>query len=320
MPEKNTIIDVHHHIIFNEYIEALAKIGVTTSLGKSFPEWSMETMIDVMDKNSIETAITSVSSPGVNFGDKKFTTELATMCNKLSRELIEKNPRRIGAFASLPLPYIDNSLKEIEYALDVLKLDGVVLMTNIDGKYLGDSVYDEIFAELNQRKAVVYVHPTDPPYPNVLGDDVPNFLAEVTFDTTRAIMNLIFTGTLEKYPDISMIFAHAGGTTPFLAWRLGLGIFVWPGATENAPKGATEYMKKLYYDIGLSANPNAFSSLNELVPSSRILFGSDYPFAPEEVTALTVDGLNEYKDFSSHDLQNIRRNNGLKLFPRLNGA
>lgn len=157
---------------------------------------------------------------------------------------------------------------------------------------------------------------SDPVYENVLGAEVPDFLAEVTFETTRAIINLVYSGSLEKYSDIPMIFAHGGGTAPYIAWRIGLGSFVLPGGNERAPKGAVEYMKKLYYDTGLSANNYCFSSLKEMVSPSQILFGSDYPFAPEQITGITVKGVNEYRGFDGEEADKIRKDNALQLFPR----
>jgi predicted TIM-barrel fold metal-dependent hydrolase len=309
-------IDVHHHVIPPDYVRALADIGVSSSLGLNFPQWSVESMLEMMDRNGIKAAITSISSPGVYFGDVVFAHGLARQCNETSARLITDYPQRVGAYATLPLPDTEAAMKEIEYTLDTLKLDGIVMLTNYAGQYLGNPVFEDVFSELNRRKAVVYVHPTDPPGKNPLGDHVPSFLMEVTFDTTRTIANLIFSGTLERYPDIAFIFAHAGGTVPFLAWRIAQGSYVWPRAFERAPKNVFFYLKRLYYDTGLSASPYALRSLQSLVDTSQVLFGSDYPFAPESIAVRTIKGIAAYDGFDAEAKKSVEQKNALRLFSR----
>ena len=309
-------IDVHQHIVPPDYVRGLAEIGVSNSLGNKFPQWSVESMLEMMDRNGIKAAITSISSPGVYFGDVVFAHRLGRQCNEISARLITDYPQRIGAYATLPLPDTEAAAKEIEYALDTLKLDGIVMLTNYAGQYLGNPAFEDVFFELNRRKAVVYVHPTDPPGKNPLGDNVPNSLMEVTFDTTRTIANLIFSGTLERYPDIAFIFAHAGGTAPFLAWRITLGSQVLPHVPERAPKGVFFYLKRLYYDTGLSASPYALRSLQSLVDTSQVLFGTDYPFAPESVTVRTIKGIAGYDGFDAEAKKSVEQKNALRLFSR----
>lgn len=251
------LIDVHHHLVPCNYIEALNKIGVSNSLGRDFPDWSAEKSIEVMDANGIRVSVAGLSSPGIFFGDADYTKLLARLCNEESAKLVSDYPDRFGAFATLCLPDVDASLPELEYCLDTLKLDGVVLLSNYNGKYTGDNDFRELYSELNRRKAVVYVHPTDTKGGNPLGNEIPTFLMEVTFDTARAIFNLIFNGILEEYPDIKWIFSHAGGVMPYIAWRVMLGQFIIPHAAEKAPQGVMMYLKKLFYDTGLSANPHA---------------------------------------------------------------
>jgi predicted TIM-barrel fold metal-dependent hydrolase len=144
-------------------------------------------------------------------------------------------------------------------------------------------------------------------------------MVEFVFDTTRAITNLIYTGTLERFQDIKFIFSHAGGTVPFLTWRLATGS-IMPALREKAPQGAVAYLKRLYYDTAMSANPYALSSLRELVEPSQILFGSDYPFLPDPLIHESVQGLESYKGFNAQDRAAIDRGNALTLFPRLRTA
>lgn len=310
-------IDVHNHVIFPEYISELEKIGVTRSLGKSFDEWSVEKTLEVMDRNEIRTAVASISSPGVFFGETSYAKRLSRICNELCARLISDHPSRFGAFAALPLPDIKSSLDELSYVFDGLHLDGIAVLSNAGGIYIGDNIFNELYAELNRRKAVVYVHPTEPVSGNPLGKEIPAFLMEVAFETARVIFNLLYKGVLERYPDIRWIFSHAGGALPYLTWRISLGQFVLPDAGKAVPRGVPYYLKRLYYDTGLSANPYVFRSLRELVEPGQILFGTDYPFAPEILTAETIKGLNAYDGFSGVDLEKIECENALFLFPRL---
>ena len=309
-------IDIHHHIVPADYIAGLGEIGITNALGRSFPEWSAKISLDVMDANGIKAALTSLSSPGVFFGDVRHAIKLARMCNEISAKLISDYPERFGAFATLTLPDVKAALNELVYALDTLKLDGVVLMSNYSGRYVGNNEFKELYAELNKRKAVVYVHPTDPVAGNPLGQEIPTFLMEVTFETARVIFNLLYKGVLEQYPNIKWIFSHAGGVLPYIAWRISLGQFVIPDAAKMVPQGVPYYLGKMFYDTGLSANSHALSSLKELVEPSQILFGTDYPFAPDLVTAETVKGLRNYRGFSPEEVDAIEFRNALNLFPR----
>lgn len=315
MPQEPHRIDVHHHIVPPEYVEALAGIGVETSGGVPFPDWSPEAALAMMDQNGIATAIASISAPGVYFGDDTFTRDLARRCNEISAGLVSDYPGRFGAFASLPLPDVDAALRELEYALDTLGLDGVVLLTSVGNKYLGDSAFDPLFEELNRRKTVVYTHPNIPP-----GSDVPELiwpapLMEFVFDTTRAATNMVLNGTLERFPEIHLILSHAGGAVPYIAGRIALADEN-PLLQGNIPQGAVAYLKRFYYDIALSATRYAFPCLKQLADPTRILFGTDYPFAPEHVSAETVNGLESHGGFDTAAKMAIERDNAARLFPR----
>ncbi len=298
-------IDVHHHILPPEYLDALAKIGITQSAGVVFPKWDVERSLALMDKEHIEVAIVSISAPGVYFGDLAFARNLSRRCNEFAAQLIKKKPQRFGAFATLPLPDLKASLLELEYAVDTLKLDGVSLLSNIEGRYLGDPEFDELFADLNRRKAVVFVHPNAPPKEMLPKINVPPAVMEFVFDTTRAIANLVHNRAFRRFSDIRFIFPHAGGVVPFLAWRISFG-----------EKKVIQYLKTLYYDIALSATPYALRSLQELADPTHILFGSDFPFLPEPLITTMVEGLENYDGFEAQVRTLIERKNALALFPR----
>ena len=298
-------IDVHHHILPEEYISSLASVNIKESARVVFPKWSVESSIAFMDRRDISAAIVSVSAPGVYFGDPEFARKLARRCNEFSARLIRDHPKRFGAFAVLPLPDVQASLLELEHALDALNLDGVGLLSNYNGQYLGDPAFKDLYAELNRRKAVVFVHPNTLPDAMLPKTKVTPAIMEFVFDTTRAVANLIYSRTLRRYPDIHFIFPHAGGTVPYLTWRISMG-----------ERGIIKQLKRLYYDIALSATPYALRSLQELAYPSHILFGSDYPFFPEPLLTPMLESMENYDGFDERTREAVGWTNALALFPR----
>lgn len=308
-------IDVHHHIVPTQYVAALKAIGIEAAHGAGFPQWSPTKAIEVMERNGIAAAITSISSPGVYFGDAAFARDLARRCNEFSARLVGDHPDKFGFFAVLPLPDVEAAVREAEYALDTLNADGVVLLASSGGKFLGDRDFEELMDELNRRQSVILLHPNIHPSSEKLNLDLPGFAIEFLFDTTRAVTNLIYTGTLERYPALRWILSHAGGTVPYIAWRLSLTNFD-PEFLARSPRGMLAYLKSFYYDTTLSTSRYAMKSLLELVEPSQILFGSDFPFAPEPLVAREIEDLARLELFDSQSLKAIERDNALSLFPR----
>jgi len=308
-------IDVHQHVLPPAYVEALNASGISTAGGIALPAWSTETALEMMDRQGIATAILSVSSPGVHFGDDAAARALARLCNEYSARLAADHPGRFGGFAILPMPDVDGALAEMTYALDTLALDGVVLMTShLDGRYLGDPSLDPVLEALDRRSAVVFVHPTLPPAASS-SVTIPGFATEFVFDTSRAIANLIWTGAAERFSNIRFIFAHAGGTAPYLAWRWAL-LDTSPPMRERAPRGFLHYLRQFHYDTALSGNDFALATLSKLVGAERILYGSDYPFAPEAVGAASAKGLERFAGFDDGDLTAIDSGNASRLLDR----
>jgi predicted TIM-barrel fold metal-dependent hydrolase len=219
---QNGRIDVHHHILPEEYVARLKAVGITTAIGVDFPDWSPKVSLDFMKKNGIDKAIISISTPGVNIKDRAFSKDLARFCNEYSAKLKSDYPDKFDAFAVLPLYETEDALNEMEYALDTLHLAGVALLTNVEGIYLGDPKYDALFAELDRREVVVHIHPHDPPFGTIPNLKFPNALVEAPFDTTRAVANMVYNGTLDKYKKIKLILSHARGALPVRAWRAAL--------------------------------------------------------------------------------------------------
>ncbi len=306
-------IDVHHHILPPSYVSAVGddRIGPLIVAGKT-PEWTPQHSVEAMNRNRIEKAITSISAPGLWFGDVDATRQLTRECNDYAAQMRLDHPGRFGMFASLPLPDVESSLREIAYAFDVLKADGIGLLTNYAGRYPGDPEFAPVFDELNRRGAVVYFHPTEAPCCHLHAVGVPAATLEFPFDTTKAVTNLLFSGTLARCRRIRFIFSHAGGTIPFLAERIAR-LEVRPEFRASVPDGVIFELKRLFYDTALSANRQAFSPLLQLVAPEQILFGSDYPFAPETTMAATIKGLAEL-GLSDEVLRGIERANAQRLF------
>lgn len=308
------LIDVHHHHIPPFYLaENRERIAGSRGgqISAAWLSWTPERAIEAMDKSGVATGILSLSSPGVWFGDSTAARQTARRVNEYAADLARNYPGRFGLFAVLPLPDQEGSLREIEYALDVLKADGIGLLTSYGDKWLGDAAYLPVLEELNRRKAVVFVHPTTPYCCRNLLADVAPLVAEVPQDTTRAVTNLLFTGAFNRFRDIRFIFTHAGGHVPMVYGRM---IQYGPkNINEMAPHGIEHELKRLYYDIAGTAFRPAIAALTSLVPTSQILLGSDNPYVP---LADTTTGLMQL-GFSDADLRAIGRENALALLPQL---
>jgi 6-methylsalicylate decarboxylase len=312
---KSRLIDVHHHILPPVYLAEARDRLIAQQQGylpARILQWSPQNALAEMDHNGVATSIVSISTPGIWFGDAQSARTLARKCNEYAAQLVRDYPGRFGFFASAPLPDTEGSLREIAYALDVLKADGIVLLTSYGDKWPGDSAYAPVFDELNRRKALVFVHPAAPNCCRNLIPNIPTVFTEVPHDTARAIASLLFSGSFARFRDIRFIFSHAGGTLPMLAGRLSHYSAEMKDLVDKIPNGIEFELKRLYYDIASSANPPAMAALMKLVPISQILFGGDYPFV---AIAETAGGMAQV-GLSAADLQAIGRDNALALLPR----
>jgi predicted TIM-barrel fold metal-dependent hydrolase len=311
-------IDVHAHCVPPEWHEVPA---AAAPLFRGFTSWSIPSALEMMDRQGIATAVLSMvfwSGLFADADDVAAARRLARSSNEVAAEAVRSHPDRFGGFACLPLPDVDGALAEIDYGLGTLGLDGVVLLTNANGVYLGDSRLDPVFDELNRRSAAVFLHPTLPACVDCTSLGYAPSLIEFVFDTTRAVTHLVLSGTLERCPDLRLIVPHAGGTIPYLVERIGLIAPRWvPGATDRAPAGVKAYFRRLYYELAISTSPHAVASVLQLADPERILFGSDFPAMFEEDVQTLVKALVDNPLLQPGDLEMIERRNALQLFPRL---
>src|SRR5437667_1875213 len=300
-------IDIHHHIVPPGLLQALG----AQRLGGASANWTPAQALDDMDKAGVSAGMSSIAPAGDPFRDPSTAVRLCHECNEYAARLAADHPRRFGVFGALPLPNIDASLREIEYAFDTLKADGISLFTSYGDKWLGDPAFNPVFEELDRRHAVVYTHPNTANCCRNLLANVGDGAIEWGTDPTRAIPQMIFGGAAARYPNVRMIFSHGGGTMPFLVERFSL-MAKSAQMAPRFPQGFEAVAAKFYYDTAQVANPAAMSALSKVVPISQIVFGTDYPF---RTAAEHVKGLKECGVFDPKDLQAIDQN-ALRLLPK----
>jgi predicted TIM-barrel fold metal-dependent hydrolase len=312
-----SLIDVHQHVIPDIYKSELARVGVLGSGENPWPAWSTARQLELMDETGIDAALLSIASPGAWFGDIEFTRLLVQRCNDTMAGIVADHPGKFGAMAFVSLPDVTAACRDVAYALDTLKLDGINLQTHTAHRYLGDPEEDELYAELDRRKAVVFVHPQRPPVKDMPRTLFPAGYTELTFDTTRAIANMLYAGTFAKFPNIRWIMPHMGGVTPFLLFRLS-GLDDDPKLRDKIPGGVAATLKRLYYDVAQSAAPLSFKALLGVADPSRILFGTDYPSARnvEKVMRDTIAAVGAFDGFAGPLRQKVTSGNARALLPR----
>jgi 6-methylsalicylate decarboxylase len=311
-------IDVHAHMAPDFYRQALAGAGRVPTSGARI-EWAPALALETMEAHGIAASVVSISFPGVHFGDDRAARSLARRCNERAADLGRQWPGRFGAFAVLPLPDLDGSLAELEFALGPLQLDGVILLASYAGRFLGDPYYAPLLAELDRRGAVVLVHPGMHASSLSLELPWPGFMLEFVIDTSRAAINLLFSGALERFPGIRFILAHGGGVIPYIAWRLSLAPVISPLLPQWPQEKIFAGLRRFWYDTALCADRHALPALLETAAPERILFGSDWPYAPAKITGLSIAGIREAPGVTERLRAGIERENALNLFPRFHG-
>jgi 6-methylsalicylate decarboxylase len=348
------IIDCHHHFMAPDVEKVIVtKMNQNSTYYTNFitlnqwRNWSPAGDVEIMDKQGVQTAILSVTTPGVDFGNADETKTLARQFNEYGAKMVSGFKGRFGLFAVLPLPDIDNTLKEIEYVFDSLKVDGVGLLTSYGTRWLGDPVFQPVFEELNRRNAVVYTHPIDAPCCRELQAGIGPTTFEFPTDTTRAILSLLYPAPppgeagrggarevgrdgrgrgpapqspAERYSNIRFIFSHGGGTLPSVIERIGIGGADTLNdilAKQAAPNSRLAQLRRFYYDTATSTNIVQMQALKTVVGVSQIIFGTDYPFGGDaEKHYIGLKGCG----FSAAELQGVCRDNAMKFLPMFKAA
>jgi 6-methylsalicylate decarboxylase len=315
---EDWIVDTHHHIYPPRYATANLRRIMEDSGGalpaSAFTNWSPRLALEQMDKAGVRSAVVSMTSPGIWWNNGEEGRSWARDCNEFGAQMARDFPGRFGMFAAIPLPDIEGSMREISYALDTLKLDGIGLLTSYAGKPLGDPSFAPVFDELNRRKVALFVHPTM----SCCGMNIPGVNApaiDFPIDTTRTLASLAYSGTFARCPDIKFIFSHGGGTMPMIVQRVAAAIrnFTPDERARILPNGLEVELKRHHYDIAsVAMNPAGMAAVFKLVPVSRLLYGSDAPFGSTTVIAAALSKF----ELAAVDITAIRRQNALRLFPR----
>jgi predicted TIM-barrel fold metal-dependent hydrolase len=314
------------------YRQGISNLGPTIRA----PDWTPEAAIEFMDRHGIAASIPSLSVPGTHHGDDAKARRLARRCNEEAAGFVSRHPTRLGAFATLPIPDVEGACEEALHALDVLELDGVGLLASYGTTYLGDPAFDPILEILNQRSAVVLIHANNHPSTQMIRQGVNkgigNFLVEFLFDTTRAAINLIFSDSLDRFPNIRFILCHAGGTLPFVTWRVSEIVsrqmhlppwnaqypspFLQRYAGRMTPELVLSQFRRFWYETAVAAGPQTFASLKLVADPQRILFGTDWPYCADDMTDDMVNALADNDMLDATLRRAIERTNAVSLFPR----
>jgi 6-methylsalicylate decarboxylase len=277
------LIDVHAHYLTDRYVEAARGANIAHPDGMpGWPTWSVEEHLALMAETGTTRAILSISSPGVHFGDDGAAADLARHVNEFAADVVAEHPDGFGFFASVPLPCVEAAVDEAVYAVDRLGARGVVLMSNSAGVYLGDPSLDPLWEALNQRRAIVFEHPTSPPNVGAVGLGRPSPMLEFMFETTRTVTDLIVAGTAERYPDIRFVIPHCGATLPVVVDRIELFRSLLPGShgRDRSTLTTRQQLQRFWYDVAGTPFPAAAKALIDVVGSEQLLYGSDYCWTP----------------------------------------
>ncbi|MDQ0812834.1 putative TIM-barrel fold metal-dependent hydrolase [Streptomyces sp. B3I7] len=309
-------IDVHTHFLPEPYIETLVRHDINWTGGVDLDPWTPAAHLRFMDDWGIDVGVLScLAETGVYFGDQREADELARNVNDIGADVVRQYPRRFGVFGAVPLPGVDSALAELDHIYDDLGLDGVYLVSQVDGTYVGDPKWEAVYDALDKRGATVLLHPVEPKQT----PDLPwqHWIGEYVFDTTRVFMTLVFHGVLDRYPHINWILSHGGGTVPYLGHRFAAAPRVVQAYRELVRRPIPEYLRSVYYDVAVADSQVQINTLVDAVGTDRMLFGTDWIYA---------DKLFDHTRTGEHDLtrllgadaaRRVGSDNALRILPRL---
>ncbi|MFT8242561.1 amidohydrolase family protein [Roseomonas sp. BN140053] len=313
-------IDLHHHVVLPEYESALARSGAadpSRPLRKnSDPLRECETIAALGTAGAI---VNPLSVAGVHHGDDANARYLTESVNEALARFVSPVPRQLGFFATLPVPDVDGALTQMEHALDQLGADGVVFLSNQNGVYLGDPILEPLYAEMDRRGVVAFVHPASPAYVPTLKLKLWAAYVEYPFETTRVAANLIYNGVMQRYPNIRWVLAHAGGALPYLTTRLKLmeeSDKNRPPFIDRVPEGVTPYLNRFHFDTALSGGAAPMAALMAMADPSRVFYGSDWPYVDRHFIGEQLATLERHPGFADGRLAAMEHDNAERLFPR----
>jgi aminocarboxymuconate-semialdehyde decarboxylase len=316
-------IDFHCHAFPAEYFQTLKKYYPDEielkedAQGRLYAVWANtplpawdhgQRLVDI-DKAGVDIEI--LSNPSMYIRVDEHSPELCRLVNEALAQSCKRDPGRFKAFANIPFNSMDAALEELSRALDELGFTGVLITSNVGGRYFHTPEFLPFWQEVNRRKVPVFMHPSTPP--NYQDDEMPPLLA-FPFETTLSTTKLLYSGLFERFPDIVLILSHLGGTLPYLARRIDLGfdVPVFPNKYKQIPRRPSEYMKKLYVDTALGWHRPAFACARELVGIDHMVYGTDYFMVGSQFMDWTNKFL-EGLDLSAVDREKIYSKNAERM-------
>ena len=286
------IVDVHSHIIVPEYMEMLKRHNAELEETFPLPRWSVERHLQFMDSMGIQTSVLTMPAPQPFYGDAEESARCVRSVNERSAQVKADFPGRFLFCASLPLPDVDAAIREAIYALDTLRADGIKLATNSRGQYLGDEELDPLMEVLDERHAVIVIHPHRPtPYPEKVVETTPLAMYEYPAETTRAVVNMIARNVLVRYPNLKVVVPHCGSFLPLALPRMRSIHPAMQAGGFMAPIDWEGNLLRLYYDLAGNPAPEVLRALLTITTPGHILYGSDYPYLADKVLRGNLDRL-----------------------------
>ena len=289
MMQAQGVIDMHSHIITPEFMSALDKEGRLLDEGFPLPKWDAEAQLKWMDEAGIHTSVLTLAAP------QPTSAKVVRATNEAAAKLKYEHPDRFRFCAALPLPDVDAAIEEARYALDVLSADGIKLATNVNGQYLGAPELDTLFSFLNERKAVVILHPHRPdPVNKQVMQQTPLAMQEYLSETTRAVSNMISRNVLARYPNVKVVVPHCGAYLPLMVPRMKS---LTPVMQANKLVGDIDWdanLAALYYDLAGAHSPEVIRMLLTITTPDHLLYGSDYPYVAPQVLTQSLQRMQQY--------------------------
>ena len=289
MVDAQGVMDVHSHIITPEFVSALDKEGRLLDEGFPLPKWDAEAQLKWMDEAGIQTSVLTMAAP------QPTSAKVVRATNEAAAKQKREHPDRFRFCAALPLPDVNAAIEEVRYALDVLGADGIKLATNASGQYLGAPELDTLFSFLNERKAVVILHPHRPePVNRQVMQQTPLAMQEYLSETTRAVSNMISRNVLARYPNVKVVVPHCGAYLPLMVPRMKS---LTPVMQANKLVGEIDWEKNLfslYYDLAGAHSPEVIRMLLTITTPDHLLYGSDYPYVAQQLLIQSLQRMQQY--------------------------